>query len=239
MCGIFFSLSRRDPVSPDASTSQLLRSRGPDSLGTHQAQISPSLLGQNTSEAPLHATFVATVLSLRGVNVTKQPLQDEESGCILCWNGEAWSIDDQPVMGNDSLAVFSTLLKSCVSDVRDSRAASIGRVVGTLASIRGPFAFVFYDARNHYLYYGRDCLGRRSLLQKNAAPDEIVLSSVCDNATGENWAEVEADGIYVIDLNEALDHTPIPISHIPHRRLGDGSSEKLYFVGKCPARDPR
>jgi asparagine synthetase B (glutamine-hydrolysing) len=101
-----------------------------------------------------------------------------------------------------------------------------------LSSIRGPYAFVFYDAVHRRVYYGRDCLGRRSLLRKTTQDNSLVLSSVCDNASGDTWAEVEADGIYVVDLDNEMSEPQI--THIPHVRLGQTDAPDLCFVGRFP-----
>ena len=221
MCGIFFALSRHGHIAPDESTHALLRNRGPDHTGLHQ----PVLSREDGTE--LHATFLSTVLSLRGSEVVSQPLVDASTGSVLCWNGEAWSISGDAVTGNDSKLVFDRLLKACADTSRSSKPA----VVELLSQIRGPYAIVFYDATNNHIYYGRDCLGRRSLLQKSTPDGALVLSSVCDNATGEAWAEVEADGIYFVDLNDFTDSSSV--THIPHTRLGAPPAAELSFVGRC------
>lgn len=217
MCGIFFSLSRHGHVIPDETTAALLRNRGPDHTGLHQPVVSQHHGTQ------LHVTFLSTVLSLRGVEVVSQPLLDETRGSVLCWNGEAWSVGGDVVTGNDSSIVFHALLEATKS--HDHRAA----VVRLLSNIRGPYAIVFYDALNRLIYYARDCLGRRSLLKKTTSDGSLVLSSVCDNATGEAWNEIEADGIYVVDLD---DFDTSNITHVPHVRLGEAALG-LLFVGRC------
>ncbi|KAF2645179.1 hypothetical protein P280DRAFT_486450 [Massarina eburnea CBS 473.64] len=218
MCGIFFSLSRAD-VSPDPNTEQLLRNRGPDSFRTHTVPIGDKL----------HATFVSTVLSLRGTNVVAQPLV-AHSGHVLCWNGEAWSIGAKKIVVNDSSAVLDALTQTQTTPTR--KAAAL-HTVNVLASIRGPYAFVYYDPHSNYIFYGRDCLGRRSLLCKTTNDGTLVLSSVCDNPSGENWEEVEADGIYMLDLAEMLDKPPQP-TRIPHRRMGEEAVEELSFDTPFP-----
>ncbi|KAJ4379792.1 hypothetical protein N0V86_004976 [Didymella sp. IMI 355093] len=130
MCGIFFSLSRHEYISPDKSTVDLLHNRGPDFVKILTAPIE----------------------------------QDEEGG--------------------------SPLFNKC-------------------------------------LYYGRDCLGRRSLLRKITADGSLLLSSVCDNASGEGWEEVEADGIYMLDLDDV--DNPFSTKHIPHTRMGEDTSSTLSF----------
>ncbi|KAK1909851.1 hypothetical protein P3342_008023 [Pyrenophora teres f. teres] len=199
--------------------------RGPDSTGQHQILI-------ESKGASVYATFLSTVLALRGSRVIEQPLKDEATGSVLCWNGEAWSIAGNAVQGNDSQLVFSKLQEACV----DASASSVRNVVELLSSIRGPYAVVFYDAPNKRVYYGRDCLGRRSLLRKAATDGTIVLSSVCDNASGEAWNEVEADGIYVMDLNNVDTALPsFPHTHIPHRRLDQDEGPDLSFTLPFPA----
>lgn len=219
MCGIFFSLSRHGHIVPADNTAALLRNRGPDHTGLHQPVV------PNGRGAHLHATFLSTVLSLRGTEVTPQPLMDDKTGSVLCWNGEAWSVHGEHVVGNDSKIVFARLLDAALSS--DPKSS----VLQLLSQVRGPYAVVFFDAVNNHIYYGRDCLGRRSLLTKSTSDGSLVLSSVCDNATGEAWAEVEADGIYMLDVTAFDDSSSV--THIPHTRLGETSSSELSFVGRC------
>ncbi|KAI4704459.1 hypothetical protein J4E81_001525 [Alternaria sp. BMP 2799] len=229
MCGIFFSLSRTEHVIPDANTQQLLQNRGPDSTGQHQTIIESSAKDVPTR---LHATFLSTVLALRGNDIVEQPLRDDTTGSILCWNGEAWSIAGQAIDGNDSKLVFTRLLDACTG----TREASMRHVIELLSVVRGPYALVFYDASHKRIYYGRDCLGRRSLLQKSTSDGTLVLSSVCDNASGESWAEVEADGIYVVDV-ELADPTSnsFPVTKVPHRRSDQEEGSELSFTLPFPA----
>lgn len=221
MCGIFFSLSHTGPILPDASTEQLLKHRGPDSKGTLQTEI---LVDGHR----LCATFVSTVLALRGTSIVEQPLSDSASGSIFAWNGEAWAIAGQPISGNDSQRVFDSLFATCKSVATNSRTSSLEAVTKLLCEIRGPFAFVFYDALHSYIYYGRDCLGRRSLLRKSTPNNELILSSVCESSGNDKWVEVEAEGLYVVDLKGTSLHP----MHIPHRARGDIVPGELSWVGK-------
>ncbi|KAI4687975.1 uncharacterized protein J4E84_004903 [Alternaria hordeiaustralica] len=228
MCGIFFSLSRTGHVTPDANTQQLLRNRGPDSTGQHQTIIESSAKDVSTR---LHATFLSTVLALRGNDIVEQPLRDDTTGSVFCWNGEAWSVAGHAVDGNDSKLVFAKLLDACTG----TREASMRRVIELLSVVRGPYALVFYDASHKRIYYGRDCLGRRSLLQQSTPDGTLVLSSVCDNASGESWAEVEADGIYVVDV-ELADPTSnsFPGTRVPHCRSDQEEDSDLSFTLPFP-----
>lgn len=190
MCGIHAAISADagyHKLSPGLE--QRLRNRGPDHLGAVKTQ----LLQDDASS--LYLTLTSTVLSLRGDHVARQPLVDEDSGSVLCWNGEAWKLGGKPVEGNDGEAILSMLIAASSNSLgsRDS-------VLDALRSIEGPFAFIFLDKNAKRLYYGRDRLGRRSLLLKRG--EEFLLSSVAE-APAVGWAEVEADGCYTIQLSEA------------------------------------
>jgi asparagine synthetase B (glutamine-hydrolysing) len=229
MCGIFCSINQDGFITPDAATKKLLQNRGPDSTGQHQVLIDTA----SQASPKLHATFLSTVLSLRGKTVVTQPLRNE-IGSILCWNGEAWSIGNDAVMGNDSQLIFNKLVS--VLSTTDGIEASIRAVTTLLSTIKGPYAFVFYDAPHKLMYYGRDCLGRRSLLQKSAVDGAIILSSVCDNASGESWTEVEADGLYVVDLSSISSSQPSLLPrHVTHRLSAHIEANESPSVGKSIA----
>ena len=191
MCGIHASISSRDFQVPGHDLKHLLCNRGPDHTGEAQAQAKVESGG-----TIYNVSFTSTVLALRGGHLTPQPFVDPQSGSILCWNGEAWKIGPQTVAGNDGQRVFETILKKSItqSDVSESNR----RVFEALSSICGPFAFVFFDNVHKQLFFGRDRLGRRSLLYNNLRNSEsIEISSVADTARGP-WSEVEADGVYVL-----------------------------------------
>ncbi|KAI8942817.1 hypothetical protein NX059_000860 [Plenodomus lindquistii] len=224
MCGIFCSLSPNGFIAPDDKTRQLLVNRGPDSTGQLEQKI------ETRSSLHVYATFLSTVLALRGNTIVQQPLADPATGSVLCWNGEAWKIAGHSVYGNDSELVFKLLLEACALPAQDSAAA----VVAVLSSIRGPYALVFYDAAHKRVYYGRDCLGRRSLLKKVTTDGAVVLSSVCDNASGDAWTEVEADGMYYIDVGIADTSFKLTSLHVPHRRLDQQNTEHNSFPLSFP-----
>ncbi|KZL88002.1 asparagine synthase [Colletotrichum incanum] len=187
MCGIHVVVSIDGFQSLPAATQTCLYNRGPDHLGVIQSQTNSVV----PDSKPVFLSFTSTVLALRGDHVTKQPFRNASSGSILCWNGEAWKIAGAPVQGNDGEAIFSLLTAA------SSRDANEDTVLNVLRSIEGPFAFVYFDATESRIYYGRDRLGRRSLLLNQE--EGLRLSSVAES-TLPAWAEVEADGIYVLDL---------------------------------------
>ncbi|TDZ20805.1 Asparagine synthetase domain-containing protein [Colletotrichum orbiculare MAFF 240422] len=188
MCGIHVTVARDDFEPLPLPTRTCLCNRGPDHLGEVRTRAHP----QNGDADPLFLSFTSTVLALRGDHVTKQPFRDAPSGSALCWNGEAWKIGGEPVQGNDGEAIFKLLMEACC------RTTSQDAVLDVLRSVEGPFAFVFFDAASSRLVFGRDRLGRRSLLFNQEGG--LRLSSIAES-TSQAWKEVEADGIYVLDLS--------------------------------------
>lgn len=206
MCGIFFSLSASGPLHPDDKTVALLKNRGPDSFHIHTIRIEiPKGEGSALSPA-VHLTFAATVLALRGDHVQPQPLIDAESRSVLCWNGEAWSIAGKPVCGNDTAVIFNCLLETA-KEKDGLLDGPLRKLITVFNSLTGPFSFVFYDGFNMKVYFGRDCLGRRSLLQSLDQAGNIKICSICDGSSSISFNEVETDGIHMIDLTRVIDYS--------------------------------
>jgi asparagine synthetase B (glutamine-hydrolysing) len=200
MCGIHASVSTTGFKAPTDELKHLLCNRGPDHLGEAKAQI------RADDGAPYYVSCTSTVLALRGGEVTAQPFEDSTSGCILCWNGEAWMIDYDydSVAGNDGKFIFELLLNAATSNVLVSD--SNNAILRILRSISGPFAFVFLDNVHGCLYFGRDCLGRRSLLAHEEADLSSMEFSSCADPLISDWKEVEANGIYQLWLKTRVEH---------------------------------
>ncbi|QQK45863.1 Asparagine synthase family amidotransferase [Penicillium digitatum] len=196
MCGIFFSLSSSKPTLPTQETCTLLQKRGPDSYKTHTAQKDINAQEGVSPPVSYYLTFTSTVLSLRGEHVFTQPLVDPRTQSVLCWNGEAWKIAGERVQGNDTERVFNLFLQAVDSGQKDS----VERMVEAIASVSGPFAFVFYDAINSRLFYSRDCLGRRSLLEGFDENGNLKICSICDSSLVDCFKEVGTEGVCTIDL---------------------------------------
>lgn len=212
MCGIYASVSTAGYQRPDSSLETHLHSRGPDSSGIEEREI----CGKDGKSYYFH--FFSTVLALRGDCITPQPLTDTSSRSVLCWNGEAWQIDQMGIEGNDGGVIFQKLLQASRGS---SKIASVPRVLGVIRAIHGPFAFIYLDKEHDLLYFSRDCLGRRSLVYSvGSATDIIQFSSIAVSKS----KEVESDGIYMLDCTESL--TDIPIDFL--RVLADESCFHIY-----------
>ncbi|OAA48744.1 asparagine synthetase domain containing protein 1 [Metarhizium rileyi] len=207
MCGIHAAISTAGQCPISSALERRLRNRGPDHLGTVTTSV-----GDNGA---FSLSLTSTVLSLRGDHVTKQPIVDETTGSVLCWNGEAWKIKGEKVQGNDGEAILSLLGEAgrCSSDQHDKA------VLDALCEIEGPFAFIYFDKPAERLYYGRDRLGRRSLLAKPGEP--FLLASVSDTPTS-GWREVEADGIYTMQFTHETT-SPSDLVPVRHNWVEDDS----------------
>ncbi|XP_057884225.1 asparagine synthetase domain-containing protein 1 [Melospiza georgiana] len=159
-----------------------LRRRGPDS--------SQELI-KTVSDLSYQCVFSGHVLHMRGL-VTPQPLEDANKNVFL-WNGEIFSGVHVGNLENDTEVVFHHLA-SCSSEMD---------ILSLFSSLQGPWAFIYYEAPSHSLWFGRDYFGRRSLLWQfsNEVDRAFWLSSVSGcSESGSQWQEVPACGIFKIDL---------------------------------------
>lgn len=134
-----------------------------------------------------------------------QPLVDAATQSVLCWNGDAWKIAGEPIQGNDTEVIFDLLLQATK---RPSEATTpsdtLQSVADVISSISGPFAFVFYDAVNSRIFFSRDCLGRRSLLQGRDESGCLKICSLCDGTSTTHFEEVLTDGMHMVDLTQDI-----------------------------------
>ncbi|XP_075962793.1 asparagine synthetase domain-containing protein 1 [Anarhichas minor] len=208
MCGIFCLLS----LSPtqcvwDKTLHEHLRRRGPD--------LSQDLTVGGTDPC-YQCLFSAHVLHLRGL-LTPQPVRDD-TGNVLLWNGEIFG--GLPVMPEENdTAVVSERLSSCDGP---------SEILSVLSAVRGPWGFVYYQKAGDYLWFGRDFLGRRSLLWKfDAEVNALTLTSVAARQSGPGpaqsaWREVPAAGVYRIDLKAVTQAGSVTFELYPWARGGSG-----------------
>lgn len=209
MCGIFFSLGSKDFVQPEKDTQLLIKKRGPDSYRAIQVRFQQHGPAGDT-ECATYLTFISSVLALRGDHTEAQPFIDSKTQSVLCWNGEAWKISGETVTGNDTHHVFQLFLESVKPSGnfdllgKVTEHSSLAALTQAISRISGPFSFVFYDSLNSRVIYGRDSLGRRSLLSGWDGEGSFKISSVCDGISSSCFEEVSTDGIHVINLSRAF-----------------------------------
>ncbi|KAK0473189.1 asparagine synthase-domain-containing protein [Armillaria novae-zelandiae] len=200
MCGIFVCARRiqGDPQTfktTDSSFEELCiglkhanTSRGPDAQRSHKVSF-----GTPTSDAStLNLEFFASELCLRGSLPVVQP--HIRNGDILCWNGEIFEGLDMGPVENDGVRLFESSkdLKS-PAQIRD-----------LFSSVEGPYAFVFHHESGS-LIFGRDPLGRRSLLIHKPSPSHpyLILTSVTSGANaGYSFEELSTDHIFYLNLKD-------------------------------------
>lgn len=193
------------PIPGDATSLMLKRvlARGPDYAKFREFQSGGTSF-----------QLLSSVLSLRQP-FTPQPLELED--VILQFNGELYN--EVCIDGNDTRFVFERLEEAFA--VYQSRKEAILEV---LSSLNGEFALVITDLKNQVVYFGKDNIGKRSLLFELKS-DSLTLTSV---SAGYDLDAVECKNscLYVVDLsNYSLDVVPYyrqnEVSFLPGSAVDD------------------
>lgn len=140
----------------------------------------PSCFDTCVSISQVHC--LSSVLSLRPP-LTSQPVVKNDR--IVMYNGELYDIGD----GCDTVAFSEALFNS-------------SNVISALQNIKGEYAFVFVDGNT--IWFGRDCIGRRSLVYKIEG-EEFVISSVTDHVIDveDGWIQCVGGVVYELDVETA------------------------------------
>ncbi|GAB6018649.1 Asparagine synthetase domain-containing protein 1 [Chamberlinius hualienensis] len=220
MCGIFCYLFKND-VAPnlDEIIRELeneLQSRGPDCV----FKVNKSL-NNNFS-----TTILGSTLHLRGLQPVQQPLFNDDDSFLL-WNGEIFDGIQIAEEENDGIVLLK-LLCNCEDD---------SNLLAIVSRICGPWAFIFWQKSKQRLWFGRDVLGRRSLLwkfDKNSSNPwhTFTLSSVAtrpDNGHHHSWTEVPYSGIFCLDLTTSDTKDPLTLFRWSHL-ANDVSSDTVGYV---------
>lgn len=187
MCGILAILGQN---TLDQKTleklAQLIDQRGPD-------YNSP--IHDTNTKCGLHLRLKASVLHLRGKELTKQPLFANNN--ILLFNGQIYKYSNYQPTGPDSDTSF---LFSKLNDLKTKE-----EICRQLCEIDGPYAFIYWCENLNTLFYGRDVFGRRSLcqlLEESGSPLIISSVGIQDDclSRGRTWAEVDCSGIHCLEF---------------------------------------
>ena len=209
MCGIALLLYGKPMQCPACAVpvpaaeerlAAVLGPRGPDHMATLPL------------ESALPCTLMASVLHMRGASIVPQPLLHEDTGCVLLWNGEAYRGPGIGPADHDTARLLPLL--AAADDPRQ-----------VLEAVEGPYAFIFWRPTTKTLWFGRDKLGRRSLVMRYAAAGDatqLIVSSVpcadgpdgggvrgntaCDEEAAPPvdaaWQEVPVTGLFSVVLEE-------------------------------------
>lgn len=212
MCGIFALLHVLD-ATPGIANAQVyqqllqdVQKRGPDKL--HELTVDgvgrfagavlhircalASHIPQHTIVIAITCMFVCVCFG-RGAQVCPQPVATP-AGNVLLWNGEVFGGEHEVGDLKSDTLLVAALLDECHASED---------VVRTLASVHGPYSFVWYHAASRSVFYGRDPFGRRSLVvgvpDPSEAADHVVIASVASRSTHPDmtWTEVPVGGVFV------------------------------------------
>ncbi|RHZ01475.1 hypothetical protein DYB35_000788, partial [Aphanomyces astaci] len=191
MCGIAIVVGADVQEHTTAAVVAVSR-RGPDHVGTYERRV---------ASIDRTLVMVSAVLHLRGTQLCEQPVHDRH-GNVLLWNGEVFGGASIPIYESDTKYVSHRL--ASVDDDSVSAEVAATLVVDVLSIIQGPFAFAWLHVSTNTLFYGRDGLGRRSLVVHT--PDDakrscFLLASVALNSQRDGWEEVACTGVFSLDLN--------------------------------------
>ncbi|CAF0933394.1 unnamed protein product [Didymodactylos carnosus] len=165
----------------------ILNRRGPDIQQQLQSiEIVPNF----------YVTFAVSVLCLRG-HTQMQPFIDE-NGNIFLWNGEIYNGIQVKPEENDGEVLFN-YLKQCTN---------LEQIRQVFITLDGCYAFIYFQKQTNTFYYGRDPLGRRSLLSHSLSSinDNIrlIISSVrlnlSESKTSLMYNELDAGIIYTCQV---------------------------------------
>ncbi|CUM56607.1 uncharacterized protein AC631_04395 [Debaryomyces fabryi] len=163
--------------------------------------------------------FFSSILSLRQPFYS-QPIQNHD--LILQFNGELYN--PECLHSNDTEFIMELLVKNILLFSRDEG------ILKTITELNGEFAFTIYDLIESKLYFGRDYIGRRSLLYNIddsgsiEGGSDIIISSLPPSHSN-NFKECISNEIKVVNLKD------LTISNFYYESLWDkyGSSNKLDF----------
>lgn len=193
MCGIAFAVVSSDEDSVIARLEPNVRNRGPDAFEVH------------TTRVDMHKVVVlSSLLQMQG-GARRRALLDVGDGRILLYNGEVYGgLSEMKSPGvNDGEVLLAALSRGGVAEV--------------MSGLRGPWAFVYYDRGD--LWWGRDVMGRKSLLMVREGP-QVMLTSVApvmlSGGTEEGSTCIEVPpGLYRCSLTDLLRENLESVIHVP------------------------
>jgi asparagine synthase (glutamine-hydrolysing) len=168
MCGIFGAIVRNSRLSLDLleRATNSLAHRGPDDSGT--------VVVRDTTAEPLEIGLGNTRLAILDLsNLGHQPMQDQETGNWIVYNGEIYNFRE----------VRRKLEKEGTRFASHSDTEVLLKAYGRwgercLHELRGMFAFGIWDARHHRLFMARDPMGIKPLYYYARDPYFLFASEV-------------------------------------------------------------
>lgn len=138
----------------------------------------PTCWSQMTTDNGIHC--LSSVLSLRQP-LTEQPVVSQDPASVLMYNGEIYGVS-----GCDTVS-FSDSLKN--------------GVISGLRNVSGEYAFAYVIGNT--VWFGRDCIGRRSLLYRVNDDGQFAVASVTDHVIGQPdlWKQCRGGVVYELNVD--------------------------------------
>lgn len=154
-----------------------LSRRGPDLQDREEFKVS-----NGTS-----ISMLGCVLSLRGQTPTRQPAKDCDD--LLLFNGEIYDINQEDVESDTT-----KLLRQFKKFSGDGY-----EMLRYLDGLRGPWSIIYWHAASQRLYFGKDVLGRRSLLVDTIEKNQLSIASVVPDVQCNGFVELPPAGLFFVD----------------------------------------
>jgi asparagine synthase (glutamine-hydrolysing) len=193
MCGIVGILDYGRGASLETVEAMLgaQTHRGPDDQGTWRSQEGHCALGNNR--------LAVIDLSPAG----HQPFIDDETGNVIVFNGEIFNFKAL----RDRLEAGGTRFKSH-SDTEVILALYREHGADAVRMLRGMFAFVIWDAREHHLFVARDRMGEKPLVYAQAGSSFAFASEL--GPLMRNSAISREEDSEALELFLQLQYIPAP-----------------------------
>lgn len=173
------------PTAPVTNVAPLLpdlQRRGPDATDINTIELTPTATLQ----------MVATTLSMRGTSALSDFAQAKTNDDdILLFNGEIYNTPDETE--NQNLPDTNYLLHLLSTAQDDINVSCLDRLLG-------PWTFIFWHSVRRRLYFGRDALGRRSLLIRADPGRSLTITSIAPRHDSAGFVELPPAGLAYLDL---------------------------------------
>lgn len=252
MCGIGWILLRKDESETLTFIEQLastLSRRGPDLLSSPY-NIDISELSNNYM-----CSMICSVLHMRGSEAMPQPIirYCGENLYVLGWNGECYDGPcDAMTNQSDTLVIFD-LLRNAIRDSEGNEDNILDSIASAIGRVKGEYAFIFHHRSGssaHRVYFGRDYLGRRSLLvHHNFDSGNLVLTSCQPEKKGlkvegniidpedRSFLEVLPGRLYCLDV-ATMNITDCPIKKLANEVNCNDLTEEASSTSRFPCTTP-
>lgn len=195
MCGILVGFRGVDNDAIYESGRAMIRRRGPD----HACE-------SKLDDSQFISSLFASCLFLQGE--TPQPVQDAKF--VLCFNGELYC-DAIPSGVSDTQFLFDKLASLANNELRTE----------FLSTMEGEWALAFYCMQTRTLLFGRDGLGRRSLMIAHSNNNIQCISSTAIPGTETmwRWTELACSCMYQLSESEVYLIKRLPRSNNRRRNI--------------------